>query len=159
MKADFIALAGRTKHFITDLEAVVKRVDLLVSKARNSGDDCYYDGAALNLHGFYSGVERIFEDIARTVDKSLPKGEEWHQGLVLQMSADIPSIRPSVITRETRDLLDEYRGFRHVVRNVYAFRFRPSRIEELAAGLEGCFIKLKADLTVFCDYLEEVGAD
>lgn len=37
------------------------------------------------LHDFYSGVEKIFERIAISVDKELPKGENWHIELLLQM--------------------------------------------------------------------------
>ncbi len=78
------------------------------------------DGVALNLHGFYVGIERIFEDIAREVEASVPSGPDWHQDLLLQMSAEVAAVRPAVITQETRQCLGDYRAFRHVVRNVYA---------------------------------------
>ncbi len=55
------------------------------------------DGVALNLHGFYAGVERIFEEIAREIDGSLPAGPEWHRDLLLQMSAEVAGTRPPVI--------------------------------------------------------------
>jgi hypothetical protein len=35
----------------------------------------YLDSVALNLQGFYSGIERIFELIVLTVDRSRPAGE------------------------------------------------------------------------------------
>ena len=78
---------------------------------------------------FIQGIERIFEDIARTMERSIPKDVEWHQDLLLQMSAEISSIRPPVLSMDTRDCLDEYRGFRHVVRNVYTFHLRPARLQ------------------------------
>ena len=62
------ALAGRIRGYLADLEKVVNRAILLSTKAVTSGDDGNWDGVALNLHGFYSGVERIFEDIARKED-------------------------------------------------------------------------------------------
>ena len=34
---------------------------------------------------------------------------------------------------------DEYRGFRHIVRNVYAFTLHPPRIKELSDGLPACW--------------------
>lgn len=76
---------------------------------------------ALNLHGFYSGIERIFERLVETLDGNLPKGENWHQALLVQMSKEVTGIRPAVISLQTLKRLDEYRGFRHVVRNVYNF--------------------------------------
>jgi hypothetical protein len=106
------------------------------------------------LHGFYSGVERLFEDIARTLEKALPSGPGWHQDLLPQMSAEVPSNRPPVIRQDTRNCLDEYRGFRHVVRNVYTFQLRPPRLQQLAQQLGDCFASLKGDIEEFSKFLE-----
>lgn len=162
MKTDYAALAGRIRQWLLDLGRVVSRAELLMDKARRSGDDGYLDGVALNLHGFYAGVERIFEDIARTLEKAVPVGTEWHRDLLMQMSAKVTTIRRPVITQETRYCLDEYRGFRHVVRNVYAFNLRPARLQELIAGLRDCYQAVQRDLNDFVDFLEqlsEVGED
>jgi hypothetical protein len=150
------ALAGRVREYIDDLERVVKRASLLSVKALKSGDDGYWDGVALNLHSFYSGVERIFEDIARTIDGTVPSGPDWHISLLVQMSAEALDRRPPVISREVRYALDEYQGFRHVVHNVYAFNFRPDRLKELVDGLSGCFNSLKQELLVFVQFLESM---
>jgi len=150
------ALAGRIRQALADLERVVSRAEELIGKARRSGDDGYLDGVALNLHGFYSGVERIFEDIAREMEGSVPTGPDWHQDLLLQMSAGIDEVRPAVITRETRYCLDEYRGFRHVVRNVYTFNLRPTRLQELTDELRACYRAVVHDLETFADFLEEL---
>ena len=34
------------------------------------------------LHDFYTGIEKIFESIAKEVDNRLPMGEEWHSELL-----------------------------------------------------------------------------
>ncbi len=149
----YAALAGRLQEALSDLERVVKRAEELLHKAQQHNDDGYLDGVALNLHGFYSGVERIFEDIARTVDESSPTGPDWHRDLLLQMSAAIDGVRPAVISKETRFCLDEYRGFRHVVRNVYAFNLRPLRLQELTEGLSLCYQRLRAELDDFISFL------
>lgn len=156
MKADYLALNSRIFETMADLETVVNRSELLMKKATSSSDDGYLDGVALNLHGFYAGVERIFEDIARTIEKSVPSGPHWHQDLLLQMSADADDIRPAVIRRETRYCLNEYRGFRHVVRNVYTFSLKPSRIRELTEELRECYQSLIKDLDEFRDFLHRV---
>jgi len=49
---------------------------------------------ALNLHGFYAGIEQIFEDIAKSVEVSVPPGSDWHRDLLVQMTTDFPSTRP-----------------------------------------------------------------
>jgi len=149
-------LAGRVRESLAELERVVDRALLLYDKALKTGDDGYWDGVALNLHGFYAGVERIFEDIARTVDSSVPDGSDWHRDLLLQMSAEVPTLRPPIITRNTRRCLEAYQGFRHVVRNVYAFNLRPVRLQELAAELTACFKAVSNDLGNFCIFLERL---
>ena len=88
-------------------------------RAQRAADDDCLDSVALNLHGFYSGLERIFERIAAVVDGSKPTGENWHQALLEHMTAEVFGVRPAVISDATREQLDAYRGFRHVVRNVY----------------------------------------
>ena len=122
--SEYTALAGRIRTSLQDVKNTVDRSLQLSDKARKSGDDGYWDGVALNLHGFYTGVEHIFEDIARTLENSVPSGSDWHVDLLTQMAGEIEGIRPAVISRETRTCLDEYRGLHHVVRNVYAFNLR-----------------------------------
>lgn len=148
-------LIGRIEQTLADLEQVVQRVELLRHKAQQSDDD-YWDGVGLNLHSFYTGIERIFEDIARTLEHTVPDGANWHLDLLLQMSAEMSGIRPPVITTTTRYCLDEYRGFRHVVRNVYAFHLRPSRLIELTQELPACFHAVRQDLQQFIQFLNQV---
>jgi len=150
-----IALAGRIRASLDDVKTTVNRTVALAEKARRSGDDDYWDGVALNLHGFYSGVEQIFEDIARTIDGDLPTGSEWHTSLLRQMTVEMGKLRPAVIQIQTRQSLDEYRGFRHIVRNVYAFNLRPARLNELALDAPNCLSALTIDVLAFADFLEK----
>jgi hypothetical protein len=150
------AIAARLQAELADLKRVVDRTVYLLDKAQDQNDDDYLDGVALNLHAFYAGVERIFEEIASEIDRSLPTGAEWHRNLLLQMSAEISNARPAVIQQATRDCLDEYRGFRHVVRNVYTFNLRPSRLRELVTDLRACSEKFRRDVTAFCAFLEQL---
>jgi hypothetical protein len=134
----------------------VARIDGYLGKAYQSSDQVYWDAVALNLHAFYSGVERIFEDIARTIDASLPIGPDWRVDLPTQMAADLLPVRPAVISRETRACLDSYRGFRHIVRNVYTFSLRPSRIKELAEELPVCFAFVSNDFDKFAAFIVSI---
>ncbi len=157
MNEAYNSLASRLEQTLVDLERVIARVEMQMKKALTTDDDAYLDAAALNLHGFYAGVERAFEDIAQTMEQSLPTGSRWHQNLLLQMGAEIPGKRPSVISRSTRDCLDEYRQFRHVVRNVYTFNLRGSRLKELAQGVGACFTAVSTDLSHFIQFLRQLG--
>lgn len=102
------SLAGRIREYLGDVDRVAERAIRFSARANQTGEDAYWDAVALNLHSYYSGVERIFEDIARTVDGTIPDGADWHQRLLFQMSAEIPGIRPAVVDRKTRAGLDDY---------------------------------------------------
>lgn len=153
MNGRFRALAGRISVALEDLSRVVSRTELLAAKAQQTGDDGYWDAVALNLHGFYAGTEHVLEDIARTVDESLPDGAGWHQDLLLQMSAEVKAVRPPVLSQATRHCLDEYRGFRHVVRNVYTFNLNPTRLAALSGGLRSCLEMTAGDLSDFSAFV------
>ena len=159
MKTGYLALIGRIRRVLQDLAQVVARAESLMEKALVTGDDGYLDGVALNLHGFYAGVERIFEDVARTLEKDVPRGSGWHQDLLLQMAAEIDAIRPPVIKTETRNCLDEYRGFRHVVRNVYTFNLQMPRLQELTKKLPDCYDAVKFDIDDFMEFLQRVSEE
>ncbi len=159
MSNDYVALVGRLEQTLFDLDRVVSRTEKQMKQAVITNDDAYLDAAALNLHGFYAGVERAFEDIAQTLSETLPSGSHWHQNLLLQMSSEISGIRPAVITVQTRYCLDEYRQFRHVVRNVYTLNFRLASIQSLVADLRACLNLVNQDLHHFIQFLQQLADD
>ena len=150
-----IRLASRIRRELNELEHVLARIEEGWQRAHRSDDDYYLDGVALNLHGFYSGVERAFSLIAETIDGSVPQGENWHLLLLQQMSAEIPDIRPAVISGSVSKNLNEFRGFRHVVRNVYTYHFDPEKIEKLVDKVPDLFSQLKLEMSAFAHFLEQ----
>lgn len=72
------------------------------------------------------------------------------------MCREIENVRPAVILQSTRLSLDEFLGLRHVVRNVYAFNLRSSRLNELVTELPNCFNAVQDDLSKFAQFLESV---
>lgn len=159
MSDEYIALISRLEQTLSDLNRVVSRTEKQMKQAITTNDDAYLDAAALNLHGFYAGVERAFEDIAQTLSEALPSGSHWHQNLLLQMSNEISGIRPAIITAQTRYCLDEYRQFRHVVRNVYTLNFRLSSIKSLVSNLRTCLNLVTQDLKNFVQFLQQLVND
>lgn len=149
----YISLAGRLRESLVDLEESVNRALNLGKKAAETNDDGYWDGVAFNLDSFYSGVERIFRDIALTVDGSVPETVEWHRDLLYQISAEVGG-RPAVITRDTRRCLENLREFRHMVREKFAFNIRPARLQELIDLLPDCYDAVHLDLSTFATFLE-----
>ena len=88
------------------------------------------------------------------VDGVKPDGENWHQTLLLQVAVDRPPARPALISESVREQLDDYRGFRHVVRNVYTFSFDPEKVEDLVEGLATLFPRVRAEIEAFAAFLE-----
>ena len=50
--------------------------------------------------------------------------------------------------------LDQYRGFRHIVRNVYTYKFDSDRVAKLIEKAESLLAQLEAELSAFADFLE-----
>jgi len=155
VKSQLHQLAERIRDELAELEQVQQRIEAGWHRVQSSNDDYYLDGVALNLHGFYSGLERIFELIVTRVDSTKPTGENWHQALLVQMTTEAPGVRPAVISTLTHSQLDEYRGFRHIVRNVYTFKFDPAKIEKLVMNVQVTLAQVRAELLAFAEFLEQ----
>ncbi len=117
----------------------------------------YLDSAALNLHGFYNGLERLFESLAHDLDDGVPSGAAWHRELLLQMEMQVPKVRPAVIRSTTRVALEEYLRFRHIVRNIYTWDFEIPRMKDLIDHLPQTLRDLEADLERFREFLDAAG--
>jgi hypothetical protein len=156
MKETYLAVAGRISSEVRELNRVVKRTQSIWQEATGDEEDYHVDAAALTLHSFYAGLERVFEVIADGVDRTKPTGANWHQELLHQMASEIPAVRPAVLTSETRDMLDRFRGFRHVVRNIYSFRLDPGQIEVLIGQLPRTWDRTSQELLSFADLLEQL---
>ena len=154
----FRLLAERIRNELSTLDQVVARAEGALSRTAGQQEDSVYfiSAAALDLHGFYAGLERLFELITGDVDESRPTGSQWHRNLLAQMALAIPDLRPPVISNETRDALQEYLEFRHVVRNVYTFNLREERVIELVRGLRRSYDLVRRDLLAFAQFLDEL---
>ena len=150
-------LAERIRNELADLERQVYRAQRAWKSAPRVADtDVYIDAVALNLHGFYSGIERLFELIATQVDERVPGGEAWHRQLLDQMAQAVSEVRPAVIPPETVTALDEFRRFRHLVRNVYTTNIDASRLQSLMTALSPLWEQVRMQLTAFADFLDQL---
>lgn len=109
------------------------------------------------LHDIYNGVEAICRHIAKEIDRQLPVGDNWHRDLLDQMSSPLAGVRPLIIQPKTAAHLENYRSFRHVVRNIYGYKLdwvlmkplledAPTAIDAFAVDVEQCvaFLRLMA---------------
>ena len=137
MTSPYQLLAERIQGEVLELDRVVQRSLTGWARSRQMPEeDMYLDGVALNLHSFYSGIERLFELVAQRIDHNLPTGQ----------------VRA----------LDEFRRFRHLVRNVYTMNLVPEKMSGLLMSLDEEWQLLRAELLAFADFLEglaRVGED
>lgn len=148
-------LLERIHQELGEIPRVLARMNEGWELFRRSNNDHFIDGVALNLHSFYLGIERILTHIAETIDGNLPRGENWHLLLLQQMMTEVPRVRPAVISTETGMKLDEYRRFRHVVRNVYTYNLDPVKVGKLVSSAPEHFARIKAELLAFATFLEQ----
>lgn len=157
MISRYHALAQRIRQECEELESILTAIQRHWERSKTAADqDAYLNSVAFNLHGFYSGLERIFELIAVDLDGIKLGGDHWHIELLRQMTLDLPQIRPPVLTHETAQHLDNYRKFRHVIRNIYTTNLVPSELEKLVVTLPQVWSSIRNQLDALADYLDQL---
>lgn len=151
--SQYSILAARLRNELNTLDTVVKSAQSQASKAQQTGDTDFYQAAALSLQNYYMGVERIFEEVAKQIDRSLPAGPSSHRELMDQMALEIPKTRPPLLSAETLGQVNEFRAFRHVVIHRYGFELHPDRVAALVEQISSCHSSLSADVDAFCQFL------
>ncbi len=92
--------------------------------------------SAVALHAWYTGLETLFERIARELDGAVPSGERWHRALLSQMTAEIPGVRPAVLDTALATELAALLAFRHFFRHAYAVSLDADRLSTELMRLE-----------------------
>jgi hypothetical protein len=79
--------------------------------------------------------------------------------LLHQISEENHDIRPAVIGKQSAENLDEYKRFRHVVRNVYTFSLSSEKMAPLIQKLPALWKQIRVELTAFSKFLDTMAAD
>ncbi len=108
------------------------------------------------LHDFYTGIEKIFESIAKEIDNRIPQGEEWHSEMLHQMTLDIHGLRPPVITGDMEKKLREYLGFWHLFRKRYGFELDWQKLKKLLIGMPQIRSELEKEMDIFFKKLNSI---
>ena len=127
----------------------LENIDILPVQAREFIENTI----ATDLADVYKGIERIFERIAREVDRHVPTGKEWHKNLLAQMAEQRPE-RVPVISEQTFLRLEELLRFRHVVNNIYGEKLIYEETEPHAKSIDALFSNVSQDLRTFTDSLK-----
>ncbi|RZD17121.1 MAG: hypothetical protein EVJ46_02505 [Candidatus Acididesulfobacter guangdongensis] len=72
------------------------------------------------------------------------------------MASEIPGVRPPVISEETKNILEDYLGFRHIVLNIYSYKIHPEKIEILVKKLPNALTKINNEIEAVSIYLQNL---
>lgn len=159
MTKKFILLKHQIEEELAELTRVVNKIERMydiVKQGKAEDLSVYTDSLALNLHGFYSGIEKILETIVEKTGEGRPEGGKWHRELLQQVSFPVEGIRPPVLNSETRKNLEGYLDFRHRVRNIYAYNIDFDKMELLIKQARTTFEMFNSDMRIFFVFLIEV---
>lgn len=111
---------------------------------------------AVNLHGWYTGLETLLERVASLYDREVPSGSTWHADLLAQMGTTVPGWRPALVPEAVLGDLHELRRFRHFFRNAYVLELDPTRVRAQAERLRRVAPEVSAGIASFRGHLDEV---
>jgi hypothetical protein len=102
----------------------------------------------------YTCIETILFRIARAFENHLDPNQ-WHKELLRKMRIDVPNIRKAVLSRNSYQLLDELRRFRHFKRYYYDFDYDWNRLDYLRLIYEKLCPLIKDELENYTIFLME----
>ena len=110
------------------------------------------------LSGIYSTFEDIFVKVAREFENKVEDPTQWPRELLNRMALEIEEVRPALISKQSKDCLDELRRFRHVFRFSYAFELDWERMLIVAKRWTKNSKPIRQDMERFIDNLDELAA-
>jgi len=142
----------------SSLDELCSQINLFINKVEQADEESkifYKRAAGSILHDFYTGIEKIFREIGIRMDKSLPKGENWHIELLKSMATPQKK-RNTVISQELMEKLKEYLGFRHLFRNIYGMELEWDKLKILLTKIrEDVWKRFKVEINLFVKWLKE----
>jgi hypothetical protein len=114
----------------------------------------HVNAVASGIEKVYGGIEKALVRIARSVDRHVPEGADWHVTLLRRMAHPFPQRRPAVLSTASADRLDALRAFRHRERHSYVADLEPDRVVDIAASVPAALAGVLADVASFRSYME-----
>ncbi|RKY03232.1 hypothetical protein DRP77_06665 [Candidatus Poribacteria bacterium] len=110
---------------------------------------------ALKAQQFYTALEDLFKEIARTFENRIEDPSRYHRELLVKMNTEAPGVRIAVISERTFRFLDRLRRFRHFIRHAYDYELDRDEIEKLQRLFKENFEALISDLNRFLEFVRE----
>lgn len=107
------------------------------------------------LHNLYCALEDLFLEIMRTFENRVEDPGKYHREILKRMVIEVPKIRPRILSKESHQMLDELRGFRHIFRHSYSYSLSPEKIRNLKQSLLAEWDRIEKDLSAFEGFLQK----
>jgi uncharacterized protein YutE (UPF0331/DUF86 family) len=150
MNREFALLLGYLNNQSKVVKDLLKEIE---KKLPNTKEETVYLG--YQIHNLYCAVEDIFKEVVKTFENKIEDFTKYHRELLRRMILEIPGIRPKLLTKESYNLLDEIRGFRHIFRHAYDYELSSKRLRELREEILQGWEKVDEDLKRFEQFLKE----
>jgi len=100
----YAALISRIRRTLFDVDQEYNYAKEQAGLAEETKQAVYWTAVGLSMHGYYTGLEKIFKIIVDTVDGGLmsPQTGQWYKDLLDQVMLDVLDTRPPVIDEKTR---------------------------------------------------------
>ncbi len=148
-------LAGELRAEGVNVDRTVGEMDEARRAVKAGGSKLGLYAAAALLDTFYTGAEKAFARVAAVMG-GVPTGPSWHRTLLEDMSLDLPSVRPPVVSAETVRNLESFLAFRHRFRNLYLFDLEAERVLPLLEQAGPVWSRAHRELLEFVGRLEGI---
>ncbi|MGK7946027.1 MAG: nucleotidyltransferase family protein [Microcystaceae cyanobacterium] len=149
----YLALKERLEAEILALDETVETLSSLLEQASSVPQAFVTPTLASYITDFYTSCERLSERVAVALDGGLPKGDNWHEQLLRQVSDSDGKSRPPLWQGSLCLELDEYRKFRHVARHNYNFKLQADKVLVLAQNVNSVANQVKIAVNQFNQWL------
>lgn len=150
-KKQLTILRSEVEYQVKIIETIFQKI---ADRRQYTDEDRGLESLAYQLHNLYSAFEDLFLIVAKYFENTIEDESRYHIELLQRMTIYIEGIRPALFKRETINLLDELRAFRHVFRHAYSYEINRKKLQlvlESAEQLNGCY---KDDIAGFLKELE-----
>ena len=116
------------------------------------------DSLGFAIHNIYNALENSFTQISLSFENHVRDRVRWHRELLDKMFLDLPPLRPPVLKNESRPLMGDLLGFRHLCRHAYEFALDEAKTLALWRRWQRDCVVAKDSLANFSKLLREVAA-
>ena len=138
------------------IKAIYQRLsDKLVVFEKETPSREMIDSSGYWMHNLYCAFEDLFKQVSVFWENHMSDDGDYHVNLLKRMMINIKDIRPSLLSKDSYEYLNELRGFRHVFRHAYSYGLDDERVAYLIRKTISKQEMVLADLSRFREQIEE----